>query len=188
MERLARLPLLVAALAGLASAAPARATVFLTPARALEEAFPGARCVRRATVLTEAQAREVQRRAQVRVTSKLVTEYNAWRGDTLVGTAYFDTRTVRTMPATFLVVVRPDSTVGRVEILAFHEPPDYQPPRRWLDTFERRRLSERLRPRGDVRNLSGATLSSRAVAESVRLALALHAVLPAASRPAGTSR
>jgi len=183
LERGARISLLGLALAGFVSATLASAAVFLSPARALEEAFPGARCVRRATVLTDDQLRAVQQRAQVRVTSKLVTEYRAWRGDSLLGTAYFDTRIVRTMPATFMTVVRPDTTVGRVEILAFHEPPDYQPPRRWLDTFERRRLNDRLRPRADIRNLSGATLSSRAVSESVRLALAYYAVLPAPPRP-----
>ena len=152
----------------------AHATVFMTQTQALQQAFPGARFERRSIVLTDDQAHAVQQRAKVHVESKLVATATAWRGDTLVGMAFFDSRTVRTMPAVLMVAVRPDSTVARVDILAFHEPPDYQPPARWLDTFEGRRLDDHLWPRRDIRNLSGATLSARAVTESVRLAVALY--------------
>jgi hypothetical protein len=159
----------------LALAATAHATVFMTQPQALAQAFPGARIERRSFVLTDAQVKAVEGRAKVRVESKLVNAYVAWRGDTLVGTGLFDVRVVRTMPAVMLVAVRPDTTVARVDFLAFHEPPDYQPPARWLATFAGRPLDERLWPQRDIRNLSGATLSTRAVTETVRLALALYA-------------
>jgi len=106
--------------------------------------------------------------------TRLATAYAGWRGDTLVGVAFFDSRIVRTMPALLMVVVAPDSTVARVDVLAFHEPPDYRPPARWLGTFDGHRLDERLWPDADIRNLSGASLSARAVTESVRLAIALY--------------
>ena len=115
----------------------------------------------------------------MRLSSRLPVAYVAWRGDTLVGTALFDTRNVRTMPAVLMVVVAPDTTVARVDILAFHEPPDYRPPDRWLATFRRHPLNDRLWPRRDVRNLAGATLSTRAVTEGVRQALALYTVVVA---------
>lgn len=166
---------LMSAACALTLVAPARATVFMTQPQALAQAFPGARIERRAFVLTDAQVAAVERRAKVRVESKLVSAYIAWRGDTLAGTGLFDVRVVRTMPAVMLVAVRPDTTVARVDFLAFHEPPDYQPPPRWLATFAGRPLDERLWPQRDIRNLSGATLSTRAVTESVRLALALYA-------------
>ncbi len=149
----------------------------MTQPQALEQAFPGARIARRAFVLDDAQVKAVQSRARVRLPSKLVAAYCAWRGDTLAGTAFFDTRTVRTMPGVFMVVVAPDTTVARVDVLAFHEPPDYRPPARWLGLFTRRRLDERLWPQRDIRNLSGATLSARAVTESVRQSLALYEIV-----------
>lgn len=163
---------------------PAAAAVFMTQPQALAQAFPGARIERRAIALTPEQARAVEGRARVPLPSRLVTAYAAWRGDTLVGAAFFDARTVRTMPGVFMVVVSPDTTVGRVDVLAFHEPPDYGPPARWLERFDRRRLDERLWPSRDIRNLSGATLSARAVTEAVRTALALYelAVAPALAR------
>jgi len=170
---------IAAALLASALAPGARAQVFMTQAQALEQAFPGARIERRGYVLTAEQRDAVQQRARVRRTSALATAYLAWRGDSLGGVAFFDARTVRTMPGVFMVVVSPDSTVARVDVLAFHEPPDYRPPARWLGLFARRRLDERLWPQRDIRNLSGATLSTRAVTESVRDALALYELIVA---------
>lgn len=155
-------------------AVPARATVYVTREQALAEAFDGDSVQMRNYVLTDAQRKAVAERAKVRVDSRVVTAYVARRGDALVGTAFIDSRTVRTMPGVFMTVVAPDTTVARVEILAFHEPPDFKPPPRWLGLFAHHPLDDQLWPRRDIRNLSGATLSTRAVTESVRLALALY--------------
>ena len=180
---------MLAVAAGVAplSAAPAAAAVYLTQPQALAQAFPGARIERRAYTLTEAQARTVESRARARLSSRLVVAYAAWRGDTLAGTAFFDTRIVRTMPAVLMAVVAPDSTVAGVDVLAFHEPPDYRPPVRWFGLYDGRRLDGRLWPGRDIRNLSGATLSARAVTESVRLALALYEVVAAPALASGAA-
>ncbi len=169
---------LVLALALALATTPATAA---TPSReqALAEAFPGARIETRNLVMTDAQLAQVRSAARVPVRSKIVSAYLAWRGDTLAGAAFFDSRTVRTMPAVFLVVVAPDTTIERVEVVAFHEPPDYRPPARWLGLFRRHRLDDGLWPRRDIRNLAGATLSARAATESARLALALYQTLVA---------
>jgi hypothetical protein len=164
----------LAVLATLGGGGPAVAARFVTQSQALAEAFPGARVERRTFALTPGQARAVEGRAQVRLPSRLITAYPAWRADTLAGTAFFESRTIRTMPGVFMVVVAPDTTITRIEVLAFHEPPDYRPPARWLDGFAGRPLDDRLWPSRDLRNLAGATLSARSVAESARLALALY--------------
>lgn len=163
----------------LAMASPAaRAATFMTPAEALSQAFPGARIERRPLFLTPDQQRAVGRRARARVLSRLVTCHAAWRGDTLIGVGFLETRVVRTMPAVLLVAVAPDTTVMRIDVLAFHEPPDYNPPPRWLRLFAGRRLPE-LQRRAGIRNLAGATLSAHAFGESARVALALYALVVA---------
>ncbi len=182
MEPRARIPLLGALLLAL-GARGAGAAVYLTQPQALEQAFPGARVERTALFLTPGQAKSVEQRARVKLGSRLATAYVAWRGDTLQGTAFFDSRVVRTMPAVLMVVVAPDTTVARVDVLAFHEPPDYQPTPRWLGLFPRRRLDDQLWPGRAIRNLSGATLSARAVTEATRLALALYELTVAPALP-----
>lgn len=157
-------------------APPARAAVLMTRDQALAAAFPGARIERRSVVLDERQAAAVQRRAQARLASRVHGAYVATRNDTLLGVAFFDTRTVRTMPGVFMTVVAPDTTVARVDVLAFHEPHDYLPPGRWLAQLDGRSEAGGLRPRRDLRNISGASLTAQSVAETVRLSLAIYAL------------
>ena len=192
MELRGRLPVLAlaVALSLLAGSATrpivARAEVLMTRDEALGQAFPGARIERKTFALTVAEAAAVERHAHAKAGSRLVNAYLAWHGDTLAGTAFLDTRIVRTMPGVFMISVGPDTTVQRVDVLAFHEPSDYRPTTRWLGQFARRRL-DRLQPGGDLRMLAGATLTTRAVTESTRLALALYAdvVAPSLATAAG---
>ena len=111
----------------------------------------------------------VEARAHARCEPRLVTAYVASRGDTLLGAAYTDRRVVRTREALLMTSVAPDTSVARVDVLAFFEPPDFRPPARWLDRFKGAATN--------VPPLAGASLTSRAVGESVRLALAWHALL-----------
>ncbi len=161
----------------LLSGGPAGAGVYLRPPEALRLAFPRARVVRRTVFLRPGQQDSLQARARVKLSGRIISYYPAFAGDSLVGAAFFDTRTVRTMPGTFMVVVDPDSTVSRVEVLSLHEPEDYRPPVRWLSLFTGRRLDDSLWPKRGIYNLGGATLSARAVTESVRLALALYGLV-----------
>jgi len=144
---------------------------------ALAQAFPGARVEKRTLALSPAEQRAVSQRAQARCETRLVTAYVAWRGDTLAGVGYTDRRVIRTREAVLFIAVAPDTSLARVEVLAFFEPPDYQPPTRWLALFKRRNLVAGLTPGDALPNLAGATLTSRAVAESARLALAWHELL-----------
>src|SRR5262245_2576706 len=165
----------------------ARGAALMTREQALAEAFPGARIERRTFGLDAADVGAVEKRARVKVPSRLVIAYFAWRGDSLAGTAFFDTRVVRTMPAVLMVVVAPDTTVSRIDVLAFHEPPDYAPQSRWLALFPHRHLDDQLWPGRGIPALSGATLTARAIGESARLALAIYEMVaaPAARKKTG---
>lgn len=141
---------------------------------ALAAAFPGARIESRTLPLSAIEQQQVSQRAHARCETRLVTAYVAWRGDTLAGAAYTDRRVVRTREALLFVAVGPDTTIARIEVLAFFEPPDYRPAPRWLARFMGQRQDVRLAPGAAVPALSGATLTARAVTESARLALAWH--------------
>lgn len=191
LARAARMRLMRALAAGALAAAlhagAADAAALLTRDQALALAFPGGTRRPMSWVLTDVQAKRLEQRAKVKVRSKLLAATAGFRGDSLLGVAFFDSRTVRTMPGVFMIVITPDTTVARVDVVAFHEPPDYRPPARWLGLFARRKLNDGLWPRRDIRHLSGATLSVRAITESVRLALASYEqiVAPELSKRAG---
>jgi len=158
--------LVIVGVALAASGAPAST---LTPLdEALARAFPGARIEQLALALSATDVKAVEQRAHARCEARLVTAYVAWHGDTLVGTAYTDRRGGRTREALLMTTIAPDTTVARIDVLAFFEPPDYRPSERWLARFKG--------AHANVPPIAGASLTSRAVSECARLALAWHAL------------
>jgi len=169
-----------AAVVAALAAAALEAKVYLTQEEALRLAFPGATVERRTAFLTEAQRRQAQKLSgDDSLPAALVSFYVARKDGREVGTAYFDTHVVRTMPETILVVVDPAGALGRVEVLSFSEPEEYLPRARWYAQFPGKPLDSELSLKRGVRPVVGATLTARATTAAARRVLALHRVLPA---------
>jgi electron transport complex protein RnfG len=174
------------AMAGLAatalSAGSLEGTVFLSQDEALRLAFPGAAVERKTVFLSEAEREEAGRLANGPKPDPLQPYYVATKNRAVVGTAYFDVHVVRTLPEVLMVVVKPDGSVGRLEVLSFSEPEEYLPKPNWYVQFPGRTLDGELSERRGIRPVTGATLTVRATTEAVRRVLALHRIL--AKRPA----
>jgi len=169
----------ISAVLCLASGA-AHAKVFYSRSEALALAFPDAdRIDDESILLGDEQAARVEQLAKSRLESRLVRIHRGYRGGELLGYAFIDVHTVRTLPEAFLVVLSPEGSVRTVRVLAFHEPLEYMPSARWYQQFEHKTLAAPLRLGGDVHAIVGATLSSRAATEGVRRALALYQVVVA---------
>lgn len=159
------------------------AKVFYAKEEAIRAAFPEADAIEKQTFfLTDDQKKQVETLARTPLDSKLVTLYIGKRGQKLLGYATIDVHTVRTLPEAILVVLSPEGRVASTLILAFYEPLDYLPNERWLKQFDQARLTPDLRVGGKIAGITGATLTTRAMTESVRKVLALYQVLIAKGR------
>lgn len=164
----------------------ASAQTFLTQEEALRLAFPEpAEIERRTAYLDEAQLARARELAgpDVEIRHTIVTYYVGRRDGRRLGTAYFDAHRVRTLPEVLMLVVSPSGTLERVEVLKFQEPPEYVASERWLNQLDGRELGPALSLKGDIINLTGATLTSRAVTAAARRILALHRVIDPGPSP-----
>ncbi|WP_256996480.1 FMN-binding protein [Methylococcus capsulatus] len=144
------------------------ATVYHSQEEAFELAFgTGVSVTAEPVFLTDEQIAAVEREARVKLDSGLFTFYTAERDGKSLGFAAIESHTVRTQPESLLIVLSPTGEVGRVEVLAFHEPPEYQPAARWFELMKGRTI-EQLIPGNGIDAVSGATLSSVAALASVR--------------------
>lgn len=161
----------------------------LTQQEALRLAFPApARIERRTAYLSDEALERASRLAApgVEIDRAVVTYYVGRAGDSALGVAYFDAHVVRTLREVLMVVVEPGGRIGRIEVLSFDEPRQYRPPEGWLDEFGGLALSDRLSTKGEVVNVTGATLTSRAVTRAARRVLALHRVVNPLGEGAGS--
>lgn len=92
-----------------------------------------------------------------------------------MGYAAIETHTVRTHPETLLVVLSSSGELVKIEVLAFHESPEYQPAARWFARLLNKPL-EALRMGQNIDAISGATLSSQAAVDSARKVLAVYRI------------
>lgn len=155
---------------------PTYSAVFFSKEEAMELAFGrGAIIESRPVFLSDEQVQEVERLAMTKLDSQLFTFFEGYRDGKLLGYAVIDSHTVRTQPETLLVVLSPEGTLIKSEILAFHEPPEYKPSSAWFSTLIKKPISE-LRQNQGVDGISGATLSVKASLEGIRKTLAVYRV------------
>ena len=144
---------------------------------ALRSAFPGA-AIRSAVVfLTDQEKEEVRKVSGTAVSTALVACYFAEKSGKEVGRAYLDTHVVRTKKESLMVILKPDGTLKRVEVVAFLEPSEYMPPERWYQQFEDQTLDENLKLERDIHAVTGATLTARATTEAARRVMAIDSIL-----------
>ncbi|HVO33270.1 MAG TPA: FMN-binding protein [Elusimicrobiota bacterium] len=153
------------------------AKFYVDQQQAIQQTFPAsARVARKTLFLTQAQTERIQHVARARLDSSIITYYVGESTGGVVGTVFFDRRTVRTMLVTYMVVVTPQGAVDHVEVLSFDEPDDYLPPLRWLGLYKGRRLDDDLSIGRGIPRMTGATLSSQAMNDGIRLCLAIYDV------------
>jgi len=160
-----------------ANEALAGGRVFLTVDEALALAFAGCTVERTSVYLTDEQREEIGELAGHDFERRILRPYVARKDGELVGTAYFDTHRVRTLDESLMVVVAPDDTIKRIELLAFGEPREYIPRAKWYAQFLGKKLDADLSLKRGIRGITGATLTARATLNAVRGVLAAHEVV-----------
>jgi len=146
----------------------ADAAVLMSKEEAMEAAFGKDAAIETLPVfIDDAQEAEIQRQAKMKLDSHLFHFFEGRRNGAVIGYAAIDTHTVRTQQETVLVVLSPAGKLQRVIVLAFHEPPEYRSPARWLDALANVEPNALFLNQG-VDAVSGATLTSRAVIDAAR--------------------
>lgn len=162
-----------AAILGLWPFATLEAKVFMKQDEALKIAFPEAVSVERKTLfLSPKQIEAIEKLAKSKMEYRVITYYVGRNKKEFMGYAFFESHVVRTMPETFMVVLAAEGTVRSVEMLAFYEPEDYLPPKKWLGLFDNKKLDQELWIKRGIKNITGATLTTQAITDGIRRILA----------------
>jgi hypothetical protein len=165
-------------IAAVTIAMPAHATVYLTVEQAQALMFPGASFTADFRTLTDEQIKAIERASDVDVRHTTLRVWHVSTGgwfiaDEVVGKHDF-------IP--FALALKVDGSVKSVEILEYRETYGGQVrDAAWRAQFVGKRAGDKLKLEDDIRNISGATLSSRHITDGVRRLLATYAVVLASS-------
>ena len=160
--------------AALATPAAAYATTYLTTTQAQAAMFPGQALQPAARTLTDAQVGEIRKASGEAPLSR---DLKAWRAadggwfilDQVVGKHEF---------ITYAVALDASGAVKDIEILDYRESYGGQVREAaWRAQFTGKRHGTPLKLGADIKNISGATLSSKHVTDGVRRILATYAIV-----------
>jgi hypothetical protein len=160
-----------AALAG--TAVPGFANTYLTLEQAQQAIFPGSSFSPLSITLTPDQQKNIEARSGVRVRSR---DLKVWK---VSGGGWFIVDEVlgKHEYITYAVGLNAGGAVKQIEILDYRETYGYEVREAsWRQQFIGKTIQAPLKLDGDVRNISGATLSSRHITEGVRRLLATYEV------------
>jgi Na+-translocating ferredoxin:NAD+ oxidoreductase RnfG subunit len=155
--------------------APSAATVYLTIPAAQQALFPGARFVDHPLALSDAQRKAITRAAGAPGYDKVQRVWEVKNGDRRIGWFLVDRVIGKHEFITYALALGTDGSVRGIEILDYRE--TYGGEIRnanWRRQFVGKRPGSQLRLDRDIRNISGATLSSRHVTDGVRRLLVTY--------------
>lgn len=141
------------------------AEVFLTPEQAQRLLFPGERLTPAPVTLTGEQKKAIAKASGVRVRDDKVNAYRSGSGgwlfvDNVIGKHEF---------IDFALALKADGSVKGVEVMTYRETygAEVRHPK-WRAQFTGKTTAAPLKIDSDIKNISGATLSSVHIAEGVR--------------------
>ena len=147
--------------------------VYFTVEQAQQAIFPGQKLTRSFVTLTNEQTREIGRRSDANVRHK---EVQAWK---VAGGGYFivDEVVGKHEFITYAMGLNADGTVKQIEIMTYRESYGYQVRNAdWRAQFVGKSAAAPLKLNQDIKNISGATLSCRHIADGVKRILATYEI------------
>lgn len=167
-------------------------TTYFTPRAVLAEFFPASQTVTyKKFDLTPEQRTRIEQRLGYALKKAAYTIYIAKTGERVDGYALLDEEMGQHLPISYAVKFSPRGAVERHEVMVYRERygDEVRDPR-FSQQFTGKTAADSLRPGEDVIAVSGATISSRAMALGVRRGLVLldELVLQPGRAPAGTDK
>ena len=149
------------------------ATTYFSAAQAQQAIFPGGKLTPAPATLTDEQAERIKKQSGVSVRHKDIQAWKVAEGgwfilDEVVGKHEF---------ITYAIGLNADGSVKQVEIMDYRESYGYQVrDAEWRQQFVGKTVADPLKLNQDIRNISGATLSSKHIADGVKRVLATYAI------------
>jgi len=150
------------------------AQVLISPIEAMQENYDlNATVTKKNILLSNSKFKSIQKNAQTKLTTKIYRVFTAKKDGKTLGYGVLVNRKVRSKNAVILYFIQ-DSTLQGIEVIAFNEPLEYVPTKKWNAQFVNIKTDKMLQLNRDIPSISGATMSARSVTDGSRIAFAIY--------------
>jgi len=131
---------------------------------------------KKSILLSSKEAEAISKLSNIKLKTKLYKTFTASKEGKILGYGILALYKVRSKNTAVLSIISLDGSLKALEIVAFNEPIEYLPSKRWIEVIHDKHLSPSLAVGKDIPSISGATMSARAVVKASRIALAIYEV------------
>lgn len=150
------------------------AKVLISPVEAMKEQYGEDTVISKKNVLlSNKRFKNIQRAAKTKLTTKIYRIFTAKQEGEVLGYGVLINRKVRSKNGVVLYFIK-KSTLQGIEVIAFNEPSEYIPTKKWSAQFKNVNTHTMLRLNRDIPSISGATLSARSVTDGSRIAFGIY--------------
>ena len=150
------------------------AQVLISPIEAMHENYgEGAIVTKKNVLLSNDKFTNIQKNAKTKLNTKIYRIFTAKKDGNILGYGVLVNRKVRSKNAVILYFIQ-DSILQGIEIIAFNEPLEYVPTKKWNEQFIDIKTDTMLQLNRDIPSISGATMSARSVTDGSRVAFAFY--------------
>lgn len=150
------------------------ASILISPMEAMAFTYGADTKIEKKNILlSKAQASVIQKEAKVKLSSKIFRVFKASKDEKIVGYGVLINKKVRSKNAVVIYFISKDVLKG-IEVIAFNEPMEYLPSKKWNSQFKDVPTTEMLRVSKEIPTITGATLSARSITDGSRVAFAFY--------------
>jgi len=150
------------------------AQVLISPIDAMKANYDiNATITKKNILLTGDKFKNIQKNARTKLETKIYRIFTASKNGETLGYGILVNRKVRSKNAVVLYLLK-DSILLDIEVIAFNEPIEYVPTKKWNSQFKNIKTNQMLQLNRDIPSISGATMSARSVTDGSRIAFAIY--------------
>lgn len=150
------------------------AKVLTSPQKAMKDTF-GNDCVIKKEKLNISQERlqNIEQTSKAKFNTKTTDLFKALKSGKTVGYGILINSKIRTKNGVVLYAITDSGSIKAIEIIAFNEPMEYIPSKKWIEQFEKADSKNINDVSQKAHALTGATMSANIVKDGSRTALAV---------------
>ncbi len=142
--------------------------LIIKPDDAVKKIFPNHEIQKKSIMIDKKTRDMIQKKFKTKMKTSIFRIYLIKKDGNTIGYGILHSHRVRTKKETVLFILDKNCRIKDIEVIAFYEPPEYIPPDKWFKNFENKGASEIPAVKKNIPNITGATLSSRAITDASR--------------------
>lgn len=156
-------------------ALPLSAEMLISPIDAMNQSYGAKSKISEDNILlTNIQAKKIQEESNVKLETNIFKMFKAQLSGKTVGYGVLINRKIRSKNGVVLYLISTDSVLKSIEVIAFNEPMEYIPSKKWISQFENVKTQTQLNLSKDIPTITGATLSAKSFVDGSKIAFALY--------------